>query len=275
MYNRFELEYIKREINIYDNIADELQKDLYLKRINSYIVYSNIDNFGCLVGYIVQYNVSEHDKFNGLKMTDVYAKLNDALELDAENPCLKRVVTYGQSDLNVMCKMYKPMIIKFAKEQCERWAELDMDDAVQMCNLVLCDLYYKKYYIHRNLLRRAYVNYVLMYFKKDRYKPIIQSLDDKYSKSEDDAELTIKDMVPDVQLINEQEDSENLIVEQRIINEMREILVNYIGQRQYDQLLREYGNKQTTNWSRKLMMDIKAYLFELGITAKSFANYYN
>ena len=95
-----------------------------------------------------------------------------------------------------------------------------------------------------------------------------------YHKSDDDCNVTIADMVPDTKLLDEQDDKENEEVMTQIITEVKDIIIDLIGPRQYDQLLREYANKQTTPWSRKLMYTIKAKLFDMGITIKSFNKYY-
>lgn len=264
MYERYNVDYVKHVIP--KTNVSELSKDANLKRIHSYIVYNDGDN------YLVQYNICDKNAFNELRMCDVIDELTKSL---SNNNTTSHVVTYKMSSLSTLCKMYKPMIVKMAKEQCARWKDLEFEDAIQMCNLTLCNLYYKGYYIHRNLLHRAYNNYILMFVKKDRNKPNMKSLDDAYSKSDDDQLLTIKDMIPDVADIQAKQDEDNLVIERKIVNEMRDIIIDYIGPRQYDQLLREYTNKQTTNWSRKLMMDLKAHLFELGISYKSFNKYYN
>ena len=151
---------------------------------------------------------------------------------------------------------------------------LEMEDLIQMCNLVISDLYYKGYYIHKQLIRRAYINYVLMHIRKDKNRVQIISLDQPYNKSDNDNTLRIADMIPDINASNELSDKEDEEVQKRILLEVKDIVIDFIGPRQYDQLLREYSNKQTTNWSRKLMQTIKAHLFEMGISNKSFNKYY-
>lgn len=243
-------------------------------KIHSCIVYGIYDN-DVLVAWDIHFNVSEVNKFNTLKpdvVADfIFNKLKDSLN----NHNGKRVICYMQPNVELIIKLYKPLIIKLAKEQHQRWEYLEMEDLIQMCNLVICDLYYKDYYIHKRLIRRAYINYVLMHIRKDRNKPHIVSLDQEYYTGDSDDSLVVADMIPDTKMIEELDNQDDYEVHCRILEEVKDIVIDFIGPRQYDQLLREYSNKSTTNWSRKLMIKIKAHLFEMGITNKSYDKYYN
>lgn len=278
MFERNEMTNVVRRISFSKPIVsytdDIFDSALSLKRLNSYIVYATYGDKR--VSEIeIHYNVSQISKFNTLKGIDVANTISSAIDkllLQDERP---KVVCHGQADLTSLIKQFKPLIVKLAKEQKQRWQYLEMEDLIQMCNLVICDLYYKGYYIHKRLVFRAFNNYVLMHIRKDKSRPEIISLEQEYAKSDDDNKLTVKDMVPDIKALNEQEDKENFEVERRILADMKDIVLDIIGPRQYDQMLREYSNGQTTNWSRKLMQTIKAKLYDLGINAKSFKKYYN
>lgn len=277
MYDRNEMTNIVQHLNLpvdknyKDKVYDELKK---LKRINSYIIYAQYF-LGMLTGIEIHYNVSQKSKYNTLRLVGTYAKICNQIDEFLNNPTGKTVVGYGQADLTFLIKQFEPLILKLSKEQKQRWQYLEFEDLTQMCSLVICDLYYKGYYIHKRLIYRAFNNYVLMHIRKDKSRPEIISLEQEYSKSDDDSKLTIKDMIPDVEALNKEEDEYNYEIECKILDEMKSIVIDIIGPRQYDQMLREYTNKQTTNWSRKLMQTIKAKLYDLGINAKSFNKYYN
>ena len=264
---------ISQSLSCDDDIETSLLTVLTeLEPINSFIVYRVMkDNE--LTGWNITYNVSQNNDYNTLSKDDV---LNCIMKnIKRPDAASKRVVCYLQPPVELLIKLYKPLIIKLAKEQHQHWNKLEMEDLIQMCNLVICDLYYKGYYIHKALIRRAYINYVLMHIRKERNKPIVISLNQEYSKTDDDDRVTIADMIADDEQLNKMEDKYDKEVEVKILTELKEIVMDYIGPRQYDQLLREYSNKSTTNWSRKLMMSIKAHLFEMGINNKSFTKYYN
>lgn len=232
-------------------------------KVFSYIVYKFVDY------YEIQCNISQINKYNTIKLSDeintICVKIQNGGDL---------VLCYKQPSLELLIKLYKPLVLKLSKEQKERWRYLEMEDLIQMCNLVICDLYYKGYYVHKNLIRTSFINYVLSHIRKNKSKPKILSLEQMYSKSDDDNEVRLADMIPDEKLLNEQDDNDIQEVYNKILHEMKDIVIDYIGIRQYDQLLREYSNNQTTDWSRKLMQRIKAHLFELGISSKSFNKYF-
>ena len=265
---------IVQEVKPDELAIENLKQQLLLhKKINSYIIYGKyVDKRPA--SWRIHYNVSQSNKFNTLRSDAVIEHVYKLLQKELETPCNKNIVAYGQGDLEFVIKQYKPLIIKLAKEQHDRWHQLEMEDLIQMCNLVICDLYYKGYYIHKQIIRRSFINYVLMYLRKDKNKPAILSLEQSYVNPNGDDKITLADMIPDRDAVNEMYDKDDYEVHQRILREVKDIVIDFIGPRQYDQLLREYANKQTTNWSRKLMQTIKAHLFEMGISSKSFNKYY-
>jgi hypothetical protein len=226
------------------------------------------------IGYMINFNISQNDTFNVLTPLQVFKKVLKKISIHFNTNEKKYIIGYMQPPLELLMRLFDPLIQKLAYEQHQRWTFLEYDDLCQMCRLVMSDLYYKGYYIHKRLLYKAFNNYVLMHIRKDRCKPEVYSLEQEWSKRDDDDYVTLADMIPDTKLLEDLENKDNDEVENRILDEMRGIIVDFIGQRQYDQLLREYGNKSTTPWSRKLMVKIKAHLFEMGINGKSFKKYY-
>ena len=242
--------------------------------VNSAVVYGEYDDYRNLKGFRIKYNVSQCEDYNTIRCERfVRYVINELGKLSPGDE--KYVICYMQPPLDMLVKLYKPLVIKLAKEIHQYWQYLDMEDLIAMCNLVICDLYYKGYYVHKSLIRTSYINYVLMHIRKDKRKPTMISLDQEYSKTDDDDKVTVADMIADTSMVDELEDKYDCEVNSRVLQEVKEIVIDFIGQRQYDQLLREYGNKSTTAWSRKLMTTIKAHLFEMGINVKSFSKYYN
>lgn len=258
------------EQEIKNSISKTLRK---LGPVFSYVIYAEYDK-NVLKGYTVRFNISQNDRFNVLSPFKTSKNILKKIFDHMRNPVKKYVVGYKQPPLDLLIKLFNPLVQKLSHEQNQRWSFLEYDDLCQMCRLVMSDLYYKGYYIHKRLLYRAFNNYVLMHIRKDKCKPEVYSLEQEWSKRDDDDYVTLADMIPDTKLLEDLEDRDNNEVENRILDEMRGIIVDFIGQRQYDQLLREYGNKSTTPWSRKLMVKIKAHLFEMGINGKSFKKYY-
>lgn len=261
-------------VKVTDNILDKLINSLdSVGKVYSCIVYAKYkDNE--LKGWRISLNISQNQKYNTLIPSEIAKYISGKMEA-SKNQEQTYVVCYMLPPLELVLKLYRPLIYKLADEQHQRWTYLEMPDLIQMCNYVICELYFKGYYIHKRLIRRSYNNYVLMHIRKDKDKPSIVSFEQEYSKSDGDDRITVGDMIPDVEQMYEQEDKDNEEVLCKVLQEVKDIVIDFIGPRQYDQLLREYSNKSTTNWSRRLMVKIKAHLFEMGISAKSFNKYYN
>ena len=273
MYERNELTNVVQKIKVGNDIQDAIFKQLArVNRVHSYIVYAcrSGDN---IVGWKIVYNVSQNNVLNTIEpLTIAEVVLEQISKYDASKST--NVVCYAQPPLDLLILQYGPLVNKLAKEQHDKWKWLEYEDLVQMCVLCICELYCKKYYIHKSLLRRTFNNYVLMHIRKDKDKPVMLSLEQRFAKSDDDKDVTIADTIPDQRQIEALEQEELDAVEQQILEEMKGIIIDLVGPRQYDQLLREYGSKSTTPWSRKLMQKIKAHLFNLGISRKSFDKYY-
>ena len=274
MFKENKLTNIKLNFSVDDEIEPIMSSQLSaFDKIHSCVVYG-VYKDEKLVGWNINCNVSQNDYYNTVSVKKLIERMVPVLRASKKLTEQKYVIAFAQPTLDIVIKQYKPLIIKLAKEQHERWNWLEMEDLIQMCNLVICDLYYKGYYVHKRLIYRSFVNYVLMHIRKDKGKSYV-SLEQTYSKSDSDAQVTIADMLPDESTLYEQDDKDDEEVQCKILQEVKDIVIDFIGPRQYDQLLREYSNKQTTNWSRKLMQTIKAHLFEMGISKKSFDRYYN
>lgn len=262
--------------NIPASLSDEQIKEQVhcvldgIDTIYSYLIYTKYDN-NVLTGWDIEYMISQQDKYNTLVCANIVDEIFDTIL--SNKLVVKNVIGYRQPPLELMLTLYKPLIKKLALEQSKRWLSLEYEDAYSMCQLVMIILYNKGYYIHKRLLERSFNNYVLMELRHERDKPDIISLDKIVYNDGQNEPLTISDMTPDKELEYEQELKEHKEWLDRVFNDVKEIIVEYIGERQFEQLLRDYGNKHTTTWSRKRMQQIKDRFKALGITWESFRRY--
>ena len=86
--------------------------------------------------------------------------------------------------------------------------------------------------------------------------------------------LLVADVIEDTSLQEERERERVREAELAIFDEVKDIVIDLIGQRQWNELVRDYTNGHTTNWSRKKMQDIKHHFERLGLTRKDFNNKY-
>ena len=229
----------------------------------SYLIYAKYKN-NTLKNWIIEYNFSQKDKYNTINSFDIVENIVDSL-ISSKN-VVKSVISYKQPNVELMLELYKPLIKKLAREQSEKWNELEYEDAFVMCQLTMVTLYKKGYYIHKHLLKRSFENAVLMHLRKCRDKPEILSFEQIVTGGSDDESLTLGDMLPDVNCELEREKMEEREVFNIIFSEVKSMIIDLIGERQFEQLLRDYGNKNTTSWSRKKMQQIKEKFKLRGIT---------
>ena len=252
------------DVEITEKVASMLPDT---KSIYSYIVYSKFKN-ELKLGWLVECNLSQSAKYNTL---DCDTSLSEIAKIIIDNRySSKYVIGYKQPPIELMLTLFSPLMHKMALEQCDKWNELEYEDALSMCKLVMLKLYAKGYYIHKFLLQRSFENYVLMELRHSRGKPETLSFEQTMHSSDDSDVITLGDMLPDHDAELKAEKKEEDEVFRLIFEEVKAMIIEFIGERQFEQLLRDYGNKHTTPWSRKKMQQIKEKFKKLGITWKSF-----
>lgn len=234
------------------------------EKIYSYLIYAKY-NETTLEGWTVEYNISQSDEYNTIKTDDAIVDI--AISILEHRKCKEKsyVIGYKQPDVELMCKLYEPYVKKLAREQKQHWPYLEYEDLCQMCRLVMITLYKKGYYVHKSLLEKSFINYILVHIRKERNKPILISLDDTFSKSEGNDDIAFVDTIPDLQEMYERQDEEDAEERQDVIKHERELVVGIIGTRVYDQLVREYGNNCTTGSGVRTVQRIKEKLRKEGV----------
>lgn len=255
-----------------DEIKSQLRAVLdELETIYSYLIYAKY-KAEKLVCWQIEYTVSQTDKYNTLHSSvvidEIFAILKESNEKKVSN-----VIGYKQPSLDIQIRLFEPLINKLALKQCHRWPQLEFDDACQICKMTMLNLYRKGYYLHPTLVERCYNNDILVSIRKDKNKPEIVSIDKVIHHDGDNSPLTIGDMLPDTAAEEEAEQKDEEDFVKLVFSQVKEIIVELIGERQFDQLMRDYGNKHTTSWSRKKMQQLKDKFKQMGINWESFNKY--
>lgn len=249
-----------------EQICKKLTTSLLMSqdKIYSYLIYSQYDHT-TFKGWSIEYLVSQDEQYNTLNIEDCIFDIAKTVLKDKKLKEHKYVIGYKQPSLDVMCTLFEPCINKLANNVKQRWNNLEYEDLCQTCKLVMCILYKKGYYIHKHLLEKSFINYVLMSLRKERDKPALVSLNDVFSKSEGQDDITFEDKLIDYSELYEQQDKEDEEEYQQILEEERENVIDIVGQRRYDQLVREYGNNMTTGSGRMTVQKIKQKLRKDGL----------
>lgn len=251
---------------VYSHLHDVLAE---VDSIYSVIVYYDKDSDM----YTVQYNLSQIDRFNTLHSYDVASAVVKMLE---EGNMSKKVVGYMQPPIEICLEVFNPLVVKLAKQQRARWRCLEEEDYEQICRLVMIRLHQKNYYLNKRLIEKAFNNEVLMTLRSERNAPVILSFEDTFYTplSSSSEKLLVADVVEDVSI---KEEEERLYVEEAekaIFNEVKALVIDLIGERQWNELVRAYTNGCTDSWSQKKMHDVKLQIKKLGLSRKDFNNKY-
>lgn len=255
-------EEIKTQLHI---LLDELDT------IYSYLVYAKYKE-DKLIGWQIEYCVSQTDEYNTLQSSLVIEEIFAIIKKSTDKK-VSSVIGYKQPPIDIMISLFEPLINKLALQQCRKWPQIEFEDACQICRMTMLNLYRKGYYLHTTLLERCYNNDILMSIRKDKNKPEIVSIDTVIHQDDDSSPLTIGDMLPDTTAEEDENKKEDEDLVKLVFSQVKEIIIELIGERQFEQLMRDYGNKHTTTWSRKKMQQLKDKFKKMGITWESFNKY--
>ena len=244
--------------------------------VYSYLIYAKYKE-GELTHWLVEYLVSQTKEYNTIDLRKTGYQIAKAIIVSRKDPEMRYVIGYRQPPEELMITLYEPLIDKLSCQQMRRWSQFDYEDLCQICRYVIIKLYRSGYYVHKRLIEKSFNNEVLMEIRPDKYKPIIVNIEDTLNSNlgEDADKLTIADMIPDLDDLHEKEDQLNKDSDALIFAELKDIIIDLIGPRRYDQLLMEYGTGNTTSSGRNLVVRIKRHLEEMGITRRDFNKKYH
>lgn len=257
-----------------EQMRDTLHKMLHrFTYIYSYIIY-NKDNM-----YRVVVLVSQILPYNTLHVDNVIDNVINFIcnEHDLTLQLSQNVIGYEQPPLEILLETYKPLIYKLSLQQYHMWPQVELEDLIQMCNLRICVLYQQGYYIHKNLLSRSFANAVLMFLRPEKYKPQTVSLDEISKGKDDETSVNIAETIEDEHAneeMNEVLDEVDGITFEDLINqECKQIVLEFISPRMYDQWMIEYNTKTVSRQTASQVNALKSKLKMLGISRKNIADY--
>ena len=248
---------------IFNKLEDSLSQFEY---VYSYIIYSKykkVNLVSTFDEFVITINISQTSEYNTLDVSkvcdDIFNKLYDEITRSSET----YVIGYQQPPLNIIVQIYEPLVKNLATKMFTRWSglRLEYEDLFQDCYIVLIDLYNKGYYIHKSLLEKSYNNYILMKLRGYRGMPDILSLNAPVINTDD--KMIMLDTVADVK---QEEEMETVLNDDfGFIVELSNIIKDMIGERQYTQLLNEYKTRNTTNWGRNKVHQLRKQIRKLNL----------
>lgn len=232
-------------------------------------IYSYFVNRGDAY-YTISYRLSDDDDCNNILLSDALEVIVDNILHDKGD---RKVLCFGQPTIDMMVEIYRPAIEKLALTELNRWSQyriFDFDDMCQIGYLCMCELYNKGYYLHYQLIKRAFQNRILEEMRRHQNDPTLSSLEDELRKTSnaDGDKLTLADITKSEDEDTSMEDAKELF------EAVKEYLVKMMGPRQFEQLYKAYVKESTSQSDRDLMSKIRTILKQRGYTRDNFLTRY-
>ena len=257
------------ESHSYDEI-EFIVRELVYSNLYSYFVGRKDDNI------IIKVTTSSVEEYNTLNEDEAVDNIINGVVDYITTLSKTKCVCFGQPPLDLIAELYQPMIQKMAHRINNQWKQFEYDDLVSMGNLIMVQLYKKGYYLNKWLIWTSLNNEVLVKCRKFKDRPIIVSIQDKTNSDIklDSEDLCYGDMLEDESYKEEAEKEDEQQLEQFIFEQVKDIIIEKIGPRQWDQLWRDYGKGHTTGKTIASMRRMRSYFEELGLTRQDFINMY-
>lgn len=266
----------KRTIQLGRDLEAQVKEAIFVDELYSYLIYAKCDEFGSIENYYIKFMVAQDDSYNTINKTLAVSHVLDCIEMYKEYMGETKIIGYKQPPLEMMITLYEPLICTMALKMKRHWTHYEIDDLMQTCRICMCVLYDKGYYIHKHLLWTAFKNEILQEVRPLKNDITITSLYDRYTDGDiDDKDLCLIDTITDKV---EEETLEDVRIREaniEIFTELKDIIIDLVGPRQFDMLFRDYSRGHTTPASRKLLTKVKTHLNSLGITRSQFNEKYH
>ena len=218
----------------------------------SWVLYKDNENH-----YKLTYHVSQNDDYNTV---DVGCAITNIVNCIAMTKRRQGIVGYEQPTLTVLVETMSPLINSLVNREAHRWKQFSQDDLTQICYLCLCELYRKGYYVHKALLKRTFTNHLYYQLRKTPRDLTLVSLTAPLHDGDD--YITVQDTLPDIEQEYSLQDEENDIICKQIFAEQRELIIELIGKRRYDDLLREFRSKTLDNTASATLRRLRKMLID-------------
>lgn len=211
--------------------------------------------------YSLKCVISSIDDFNTLSVNKMIDKVQQVLQDPSDS---KYMLAFEQAPLDIIIKVYEPYYTKLCQSILQKWNKFEFEDLYQTCILNVAKLYRGGYYIHKALIKRSFYSDVLYSIRPEKGYNFISLNQPMHENSEGDI-LTLESMLPDV---SADDFFDNFYKEQDrdiAFKKIKEICGNSVSERQWTQLLFEYGTNNVSMASSRKVQQIRGKLKKAGV----------
>lgn len=114
-------------------------------------------------------------------------------------PISAQGVRYVQPPIQQWVELFKPLLLTLIDEVHPRYEKLipERDEMLSILYYAIAKLHNKGYYLHKNLVKRAFVNELNMECRTLKNNMITDSLDEPVGRDEEGKEITLLDQIAD------------------------------------------------------------------------------
>lgn len=189
--------------------------------------------------------VSDNEKFNTIKRETLESYVHivqDCIENDEKIPewlarhPMKNTLAYEQPGCAILCQFYEPLVHALAHRAHQTLDRFwSINDLLQIAYLSIIKLSRYGYYCTKGLIEKTFFNELFVSLRKLPTHHVVISIEEPTNDSDgDDAVTRLIDTIADPV-----DEYQKLLDDAEVIA-MRDIVISLIGQRKYDQYLREY-----------------------------------
>lgn len=198
--------------------------------------------------YELIYYVSNEDRYNTLQVTDVLSMLSNL------STKTTGIICFGQPSIEVIVEVFDPYMTKIASDIKKKFPSYEFDDLLQECRLCAVTLYNKGYYLNKSLIFSSFRNQIvddLRRHGKLKHDCEILSLQDVVISGITNEAFTWQDVIEDPEFVNEYEQKMHALSINDMYDEVKQYIVQSMGERGFEQLSREINSECMSKWGRR------------------------
>jgi hypothetical protein len=250
---------------IKENISNLISTDLY-----AYFVGRKDDVL------VIKIYISSTDEYNTIRKENAKERIITSIIDYLVSLSNAKCIDFQQPPLELIIELYQPMLKKMADKLHQQWRQFEYEDLVSMANLVVVKLHNQGYYLNKSIIWTALNNDILVECRKLKSQPVLVSFEDviKSTFKIDSEELAYGDMIKDESIEEEKERDDERQLEKYVFEQVKDIIIDKIGERRWDRLWRDYSKGHAAIGTRQEMKRLKSLFKTLGLTRQDFINYY-
>ena len=188
--------------------------------------------------------------------------VNEIFVKNNHNNSRKSKARYVQPSLEQWLEIFRPMLFDMVNRAYPFYQKLfAKDELVSTLYLVIVKLYQKNYYLHKNLVYRAFLNELNMECRRLKHHQDDMSIDQPVQgDTDDDAPMTLKDQIVDPVSIDITQQLTTYTLKdywEDTLEKIKKAMLSHMSHLSYERLLFQIEHKCIDNANAKLLQRLR------------------